>query len=256
MNQIINMGCNSEHDIHFVTNRPKGWDCYIMLFIKTPFYFYIGGEKRKYDSNHFILIDRNTSFHYGATEDYYCDDWMQFYSSSNTLKLYNIPFNKPIPEVPLAATYFSLIEEIFIGANANREKICSQLMDSLLSYISGTMNFPKSNVPFYNEFSTIRHNIYAHPEKEWSLEDISRTAGLSRSYFQQKYKDFFHVSCGSDIINSRISQAKIYLKDTLLSIQEIADFCGYHSEVHFSRQFKKEVGITPSAYRVSSNDSD
>lgn len=36
-----------------------------------------------------------------------------------------------------------------------------------------------------------------------------------------------------------------------MSIRSLADFCGYENELHFMRQFKKFVGMTPSQYRLA-----
>ena len=34
-----------------------------------------------------------------------------------------------------------------------------------------------------------------------------------------------------------------------MSIRSLSDFCGYDNELHFMRQFKKFVGMTPTEYR-------
>ena len=52
-----------------------------------------------------------------------------------------------------------------------------------------------------------------------------------------------------DIIQSRIGQAKRMLAQTNLTMEEIADRCGYNSPVHFSRQFRKCTGYAPSKWR-------
>lgn len=72
---------------------------------------------------------------------------------------------------------------------------------------------------------------------------------LSLSYFQHLYKQFFDSSCQQDIINARLELAKYYLKDSDMSIRSLSDFCGYENELHFMRQFKKFIGMTPTEYR-------
>ena len=51
-------------------------------------------------------------------------------------------------------------------------------------------------------------------------------------------------------ISARIEAAKLLMTDTDLPISEIGERCGYESVVHFSRQFKKITGVSPSAYRM------
>lgn len=43
--------------------------------------------------------------------------------------------------------------------------------------------------------------------------------------------------------------SKYYLKESDMSVRNIADYCGYENEIYFMRQFKKHIGVTPSEYR-------
>lgn len=47
----------------------------------------------------------------------------------------------------------------------------------------------------------------------------------------------------------RLTRARSLLTDTALSIVEIALVLGYSDQAHFTRAFRREVGMTPSAYR-------
>ena len=54
----------------------------------------------------------------------------------------------------------------------------------------------------------------------------------------------------SEILNSvRINKAKEMLKDPSLRIGDIADDVGFLDMAHFSRVFKKQVGISANQYR-------
>ncbi|MHA2856026.1 helix-turn-helix domain-containing protein [Paenibacillus lautus] len=72
---------------------------------------------------------------------------------------------------------------------------------------------------------------------------------MSRSYFQHKYKQIFGISVINDIILNRLGYASYLLKNTSYAISHISGICGYENDVHFMRQFKKYVGLTPSEYR-------
>jgi AraC family transcriptional regulator of arabinose operon len=52
-----------------------------------------------------------------------------------------------------------------------------------------------------------------------------------------------------EVIMARIERAKFYLTTTDMSIKALSDFCGYESDLHFIRQFKKKEGLTPTEYR-------
>ena len=98
----------------------------------------------------------------------------------------------------------------------------------------------------------LRREIETNPQREWSIADMAREIGISRSHLQRLYKQYFSVSCMDDLISSRISKAKKLLQYTDLRIQEIAVQCGYRNESHFMRQFKERCGITALQYRRES----
>ena len=64
----------------------------------------------------------------------------------------------------------------------------------------------------------------------------------------------------SEILNNiRMQQAKILLKNPSLRIGDIAEEVGFLDMAHFSRVFKKQVGISANEYRntvLVSGDSD
>lgn len=60
------------------------------------------------------------------------------------------------------------------------------------------------------------------------------------------YKTYFDKSIFEEMIDFRMQKAKKLLRETELSITEIAISSGYGSYAHFANQFKAQEGITPS----------
>jgi len=64
---------------------------------------------------------------------------------------------------------------------------------------------------------------------------------------------FFKEQTGENFIDYlnkvRIEKAKELLKDSSMSLSEIASQVGYSNAGYFNRIFKKIVGITPGQYR-------
>ena len=73
-----------------------------------------------------------------------------------------------------------------------------------------------------------------------NAEDFADTLGISKSYFQHLYKEFFGVSFQQDYIQMRIAYAQDLLETSDMPMEQIAEICGYTNEVHFYRQFKKQ----------------
>lgn len=139
-----------------------------------------------------------------------------------------------VSETISAADIFSI--ESLIGSMEDK------LKGRIISAGSGTFSYRDS-------FNALRDDIFRHPEKEWNIETITRSIGLSKSHFHRIYKEFFGTSCKEDIITSRIDKVRWLLENTSLSVAQISEKCGYSNNSHFIRQFSSRMGMTPSAYR-------
>ncbi|MGV2073558.1 MULTISPECIES: helix-turn-helix transcriptional regulator [Rhizobium/Agrobacterium group] len=87
-----------------------------------------------------------------------------------------------------------------------------------------------------------------------SLQQLADLAGLSIPHLCRAFKQTFGLPPYRYIIQRRIERAKQYLRETALSITEIALSCGFSSASHFANVFRKEVGTTPLDYRAAWSD--
>ncbi len=106
-----------------------------------------------------------------------------------------------------------------------------------------------AEVPHYDKLTALRHEIYLHPEENWFIQDICDDIGISRPYFHKLYLAAFGTTCTQDVIASRIACAKRLLEETDQPIAVISQKCGFETDIYFMRQFKRHVGMTPTAYR-------
>ncbi|WP_108819954.1 AraC family transcriptional regulator [Pseudovibrio sp. Alg231-02] len=89
------------------------------------------------------------------------------------------------------------------------------------------------------------------PAREWSVEGLAREAGLSRTGFATQFSSKMGLTPMQYLTSWRIQIAQQGLVDDQMSVSEVAALAGYASESAFTRVFKKEVGLTPAAYRTS-----
>ncbi|MBQ8079802.1 MAG: helix-turn-helix transcriptional regulator [Oscillospiraceae bacterium] len=106
-----------------------------------------------------------------------------------------------------------------------------------------------AEVPHYDKLTALRHRIYSHPAESWYIQDICDELGISRPYFHKIYLAAFGTTCTQDVIASRIAYSKRLLETTDAAIASVSQQCGFETDVYFMRQFKRHVGMTPTAYR-------
>ena len=99
-----------------------------------------------------------------------------------------------------------------------------------------------------HRLSTVRHKINKNPEKKWTLKEMAMIAGYSVSRFSELYKKTYNTSPINDVIEHRISLAKMLLLSGQASISYVADTCGFNTVNYFSKLFKASTGYTPSEY--------
>ena len=84
-----------------------------------------------------------------------------------------------------------------------------------------------------------------------SIDDIAKAVGVSRSHLYRVFMANVGQSPIDYLTNYRISEACYLLKNSQLSIAEIAVSVGFFDQFYFSRVFKKAKGVPPSRYLAS-----
>jgi AraC-like DNA-binding protein len=85
-----------------------------------------------------------------------------------------------------------------------------------------------------------------------TVDDLSREVALSPYYLIRAFRVVYKQTPHQYLVGLRISRAKELLRNTDLSVTEICAAVGFESLGSFSTLFRNAVGLSPSAYRVSS----
>lgn len=88
-----------------------------------------------------------------------------------------------------------------------------------------------------------------HAAEEFSLDRLAAQAGLSRFHFQRLFKAATGVTPSCYHIDLRMEEARRLLRETKMSVIDVALEVGYASPSHFARLFRRETGLSPSDYR-------
>ncbi|MBX3622805.1 MAG: AraC family transcriptional regulator [Rhizobacter sp.] len=91
--------------------------------------------------------------------------------------------------------------------------------------------------------------VHAQPGRDWTLEDLGREAGLSRSALHERFVQLVGLPPMQYLAQWRMQRAATALRQGHATVATIAQEAGYDSEAAFSRAFKRAMGLPPAAWR-------
>jgi AraC family transcriptional regulator len=81
------------------------------------------------------------------------------------------------------------------------------------------------------------------------LKDVARECRLSVSHFSRAFRRTIGVAPHNWLLTRRIEVAQEKLRDTRLSLSDVALACGFADQSHLTRVFTGMVGVSPGAWR-------
>ena len=87
-----------------------------------------------------------------------------------------------------------------------------------------------------------------HFTEDICIADMARAADLSVPHFSRLFRNLGHTPY-QHIIWLRLRYARILLKQTSLSMEQIAARCGFQNAGYFGKVFRRVTGMTPLAFR-------
>lgn len=152
---------------------------------------------------------------------------------------------------------FQLIDESYVSAHP----ICDIERDMARSVTQLMEIVLRQSVMFFEQALILRKERSQKPIEQAvayidqyfadaiSLEQVSNVVGFNPSYFSTLFKKEMGKNFLEYLTTIRIQYAQQALSDASKSIAVIAEASGYSDVKHFSKQFKKQTGLTPAKYR-------
>ena len=86
-------------------------------------------------------------------------------------------------------------------------------------------------------------------KEQLSRAQLSEMFGIAPGYLSKLFKEKYQFTIPEYISRTRVENAKLQLRNTSTSVQEIAERNGFVNSASFIRTFKRLEGITPNVYR-------
>ncbi|MBD2871957.1 response regulator transcription factor [Paenibacillus arenilitoris] len=127
------------------------------------------------------------------------------------------------------------------AVDAFEQELCG-IRDELASMRGGNFRDPMEEAKAY---------IDGRLSEEITLEQVASMVGLTPTYFSSLFKKMTNETFVKYRIQKRIDRSKELLAVPHYRIIDIASEVGYDDYPHFTKTFKKLVGVTPSEFRAA-----
>lgn len=270
-----------------------GWEDFDHVFIynaKGTLDWLIAGHRYHLDEGSFILIppymhhlaikeNQEELVQYILHFDFYEDSARMQIPHQSALCFEQRPVLPPREQVLRKGVYTTSVppeeryrlEKLFLsmyqefsqkdaGYQAMLSGLCLQLQVLLNRYLSmGMSTQPRHAGAEKKSWKIIEKAldyIYLHYDETIGNTVISESIGVSPNYLSKLFQEYVGMTLRVYVQNYRLQKAQQMLNSGKYNITETALKCGFSSIHTFSKVFKREYGISPSAYLELSGKND
>lgn len=217
-----------------------------------------GGAKFPLEAGDLFLARPNQLILYSADKEAPWEyHWVGFNGACATKLVQQLPFTEtsPIHHCRNTAAALEALNNIYLSRGPDPASE-ARMVGHLYLFIASLMKEASELEPrsansssqyVLNAIKYIQFN-FSH---DISIDDIARAVGVSRSHLYRVFMGNVGQSPIDYLTSYRISEACYLLKNSQLSIAEIAVSVGFFDQFYFSRVFKKAKGVPPSKYLAS-----
>lgn len=151
-----------------------------------------------------------------------------------------------------------LLRNEALDAGNGTELVVPRLVDSLLVFVVRAW-LARQPVTADGWFGALRDGqiskalglMHERPEAPWCLEELARRVGQSRATFARRFLELVGETPVAYLTRWRMCLATKLLRETPLSLDEIAPRVGYQTAAAFSRAFRRSLGTAPGSFRMT-----
>jgi AraC-like DNA-binding protein len=217
----------------------------------------IGEEDYYPQPGQLVLMPEGVSQSYSVIDgqEPYRKYWTHFgirVGSLNLFKRLSLPYLCTVSDRSLVESTFA---ELVVHANSNAlysKVLAKAKLLELFSYYLMELREEQlvlKNLAALERLLPILKYVHDHMERDFTVNELASLASLHPNYFIRMFKEQIGVPPIQYIVRSKMDKAKELLLRTSLNVGEVAARVGFQDMSHFSKQFKKIAGVSPSEFR-------
>lgn len=196
--------------------------------------------------------------------------WQRIASSGQFVTVGNVSKNEIVQTKYLAVSLIAVLTRVAINSGADELK-CYQTSDEYIQFLDccstpdvivaqmfaaaeamiQAVHDAKEvtdNNFYYNQ---CREYIANHLGQKITVSELAEHCQLTPNYLSFIFKKVSGKTITDYILEQKITLAKQLLLSREYTMSEIAAFLGFHSQSYFIERFKKQVGMTPRAWKTT-----
>lgn len=136
-----------------------------------------------------------------------------------------------------------------LAAQLKRQSDACRILALLSQHYNPDLSRQPATFRHQNTLLMLETYIREHLSEDLSLKTLAKLCNLDPTYLHKLYTASFGVTPARRVLNHRISAAKRGLLAQEVSLEELAEQCGFSSQSYFCYRFKEYTGKTPLQYR-------
>lgn len=244
--------CYMEMGTSYFTER-KNYYSFLLVFTHKGqgFLLYEGKEYTLQEGDVFLIDCRR--YHYYRTQG---ERWehSDLHIGGNYIELFYeeiMQDKSPVFHCKQSSVFQQQLEKILrcqTGNVGNWAFFVSHEIENMLFLLTEWM-IEEQDEQIPENISMLRVFLEHHFQKEITLDDMAKFAGVSKYHLCRQFKKYIGFSPKEYVLDLRISQAKMLLQTSDMPGCRICTLVGFANEANFIRQFKNAVNMTPGEYR-------
>lgn len=95
--------------------------------------------------------------------------------------------------------------------------------------------------------------VRRRPAERWTIGRMARRVAMSQRTFIRRFHESTGMGPGAWVIATRLEVARFLLESSAVGLDEISRSCGFGTPAALRHHFRRQVGLTPTAYRATFN---
>ena len=137
-------------------------------------------------------------------------------------------------------------EVYYRAADAPQSRLLHEIIEQVMDVACPQWREEAEQVKIIRE---IHDHLTEHMEQRVTIEELSHRYLINPTTLKTVFKEVYGNSLAAHMKEHRMEKAAALLRETDMSVAEIAGQVGYESQSKFTAAFKEQFGQLPTAYR-------